>query len=45
MHYFLYNNVNEKWAIFKEVLDDAVSKFVKGGRGELDKNNYGGQEE
>ena len=25
---FSDNNINEKWAIFKEVLDNAVSKFV-----------------
>ena len=25
---FSDNNINEKWAIFKEVLDNALSKFV-----------------
>ena len=38
------NSVSQKWAIFKEVLDNAVTKFVPNRKGGLDKNIYGGQE-
>ena len=41
---FSHNNVNEKWAIFREVLDTAVSKLVPRWKRRLDEKNHGGQE-
>ena len=38
------NNVNEKWAIYKEVLDNAVSKCVPKRKRRTIHTKYGGQE-
>ena len=38
------NNVNEKWAIYKEVLDNAVSKCVPKRKRRTRHKKYGGQE-